>query len=532
MLRSLKLKFVIYAAITLFSILLLLPTVTSELPSWFGKVIPGEKIHLGLDLQGGMYLLLEVEAEKAVGGYIEQIATNLGDELRASSIPVGRVERNREGQIVLEFSGPKEKVDNLLSQHFGMLRELSSSSGEGGIWKYQLILDSKELENLKKRSIDQALEIIRNRIDQFGVSEPEITLQGTDQILVQLPGIKDPQRAINLIGQTALLEFKLVDDEGNLDEALKGNVPAGDIILYQRSVDPRTGAVRRVPYLLKEKTLMTGDVIKDARVAIDSQFNEPYVAMEFNDIGARLFEQVTGANVKKRLAIILDNNVYSAPVIQERIGGGRAQITGRFTTEEAKDLAIVLRSGSLPAPVKIIEQRTVGPSLGQDSIRKGIFSTFISAALVVAFMIFYYRASGIIADIALVLNILITLAALALFRASLTLPGIAGLVLSVGMAVDANILIHERIKEELKWGKTLRAAIDQGYHRAFSAIIDSNLTTLISAIILYQFGTGPVKGFAVTLSIGILANLFTAISVTRWVFDFVTLKTGVKRLSI
>ena len=340
-----------------------------QLPSWFTKVIPTDKIHLGLDLQGGMHLILEVEADKAVDSYIEQIVSNLKDDLKENGIPVGKAEREKD-EIVLEFSGSKEKVDNLLIQRFTMLHE-KSSSGEGGIWKYRMVLDSKDVENTKKHAIEQALEIIRNRIDQFGVSEPEITLQGTDQILVQLPGVKDPERAINLIGKTALLEFKLVDDEGNLDEALKGRVPPGDLIFYQRSVDPQTGAVRKVPYLLKEKTLMTGDVIKDARVAIDSQFHEPYVAMEFNDIGAKLFEQITGANVKKRLAIILDNNVYSAPVIQERIGGGRAQITGRFDMKEASDLAIVLRSGSLPAPVKIVEQRTVGPSLGQDSIQAG-----------------------------------------------------------------------------------------------------------------------------------------------------------------
>jgi preprotein translocase subunit SecD len=328
------------------------------------------------------------------------------------------------------------------------------------------------------------------------------------------------------------LEFKLLDEEGNVDEALKGSIPPGDMILYQRSVDPQTGAVRKIPFLLKEKTLMTGEFIRDARVSLDSQFHEPYVSMEFTDVGAKLFEQITGANVKKRLAIILDNNVYSAPEIRERIAGGRAQITGRFTTEEANDLAVVLRSGALPAPVKILEQRTVGPSLGQDSIHKGIVSTLISAAVVVLFMVVYYKFAGVIADVALVLNIVLTLAALAIFRATLTLPGIAGLVLSVGMAVDANILIHERIKEELRFGKTIRAAIDQGYHRAFSAIIDSNLTTLISGIILYQFGTGPVKGFAVTLSIGILANIFTAVYITRVIFDFVSLRPGAKTLSI
>jgi preprotein translocase subunit SecD len=277
---------------------------------------------------------------------------------------------------------------------------------------------------------------------------------------------------------------------------------------------------------------MTGEFIKDARVSLDSQFHEPYVSMEFTDVGAKLFEQITGANVKKRLAIILDNNVYSAPEIRERIAGGRAQITGRFTTEEANDLAVVLRSGALPAPVKILEQRTVGPSLGEDSIRKGIISIIISAAVVVLFMVFYYKASGIVADVALILNIVLTLATLAIFRATLTLPGIAGLVLSIGMAVDANILVHERIKEESRWGKTVRAAVDQGYHRAFVTIIDSNLTTLIAGVFLYQFGTGPVKGFAVTLCIGILANIFTAVYVTRLIFDFFTLRPGMKRLSI
>ena len=254
--------------------------------------------------------------------------------------------------------------------------------------------------------------------------------------------------------------------------------------------------------------------------------------MEFNDIGARLFEQITGANVKKRLAIILDNNVYSAPVIQERIGGGRAQITGRFTTDEANDLAIVLRAGALPAPVKIIEQRTVGPSLGEDSIKKGLWAMFVSAFFVALFMVVYYRVAGVVADSALVLNVVLTLATLAIFRATLTLPGIAGLVLSIGMSVDANILIHERIKEELRWGKTMRAAIDQGYHRAFVTIIDSNVTTLIAGVFLYQFGTGPVRGFAVTLCIGILANIFTAVYITRWIFDYITLRPGVKQLSI
>jgi preprotein translocase subunit SecD len=532
MLRNLKWRFILYAAVILFAVLLVLPTLTDQLPPWYGKIIPSEKIHLGLDLQGGMHLILEVEAEKAVESYVERIRSSLREDLKGNGIPFGKLEREGTNRIVLEVSGEKTKWEKILSQRYSMMPELSSTPQEKGIWKVALVLDSRQAEQVKKNAIEQALETIRNRIDQFGVSEPEITLQGTDRILIQLPGIKDPQRAINLIGRTALLEFKLVDEEGDIDAALKGNIPEGDIILYQRSVDPKTGGVRKIPFLLKERTLMTGEYLKDARVAIERQFSEPYVALEFDDVGGKLFEQITGSNVKKRLAIILDDNVYSAPVIQERIPGGRAQITGRFDMKEASDLAIVLRAGALPAPVKIIEERTVGPSLGQDSIRQGFISIIISAILIVLFMIFYYRLSGVIADIALILNVLLVFAVLSIFRATLTLPGIAGLVLSVGMAVDANILVHERIKEELRWGKTTRAAIDQGYHRAFTTIIDSNLTTVIAALFLYQFGTGPVRGFAVTLFWGIVANIFTAVFVTRWMFDYLTLKLNVKRLSI
>lgn len=529
MVKSLYWRMIVYGGISVFAILVLLPNFAAELPSWSSKVIPTEKIRLGLDLQGGMYLLLQVEEMKAVESYIEQIRSNLADALKEQGILVGQIEREKDA-ISLGVSGDKEKTEHILSQRFPMLRE-KTTSGEGGMWKYQLVLDSKDVENTKRRAVEQALEIIRNRIDQFGVTEPDITRQGTNQILLQLPGIRDPERAINLIGKTALLEFKLVDDQGNLEEALKGPVPPGDVILYERVVDPQTGAERKVPFLLKEKTLMTGDVIKDARVAIN-QYNEPYVTMEFNDTGSRLFEQITGTNVRKRLAIVLDNNVYSAPVIQERIAGGRAQITGRFGTKEASDLAIVLRSGALPAPVKIIEQRTVGPSLGQDSIHKGMVSIVMSAIVVAIFMVIYYQYSGLIADSALILNVILTLAILALFRATLTLPGIAGLVLTIGMAVDSNILINERIKEELRLGKTVRLAIDQGYHRAFTAIFDSHVAALISGVILYYFGAGPVRGFAVTLCIGLLANLFTAVFVTRLIYDFITLRFALKRLSI
>jgi preprotein translocase subunit SecD len=290
--------------------------------------------------------------------------------------------------------------------------------------------------------------------------------------------------------------------------------------------------VSRTAYLLKDRTLLTGEFLTNAEVRIDSQFNRPYVALSFDDRGGKLFERITGENVKKRLAIVLDGNVYSAPVIQDRISGGNAVIEGQFTMEEAKDLAVVLRAGSLPAPVKILEERTVGPSLGKDSIRKGLLSMAVGGVFVVAFMVIYYGGSGIIADLALVLNIVLIMAGLAAFGATLTLPGIAGIILTIGMAVDANVLIFERIREELRLGKTPRAALDSGYSKATITILDANVTTLIAAVVLLQFGTGPVRGFAITLSLGIAASMFTAIFGSRLLFDYLLQKKRMKTLSI
>jgi preprotein translocase subunit SecD len=283
---------------------------------------------------------------------------------------------------------------------------------------------------------------------------------------------------------------------------------------------------------LKDKTLLTGATITSAEVRIDTQFNTPYVAMDFDAQGAKVFERVTGENIKKRLAIVLDGIVYSAPVIQDKIGGGKATITGGFTMEEARDLAVVLRAGALPAPVKILEQRTVGPSLGRDSIQKGILASLVGGIGIVLFMVFYYKFSGVIADIALFLNIILVLAGLAAFGATLTLPGIAGIALTIAIAVDANVLIYERIREELRLGKTPRAAVDTGYSRATITILDANITSLIAAAVLFQFGTGPIKGFAVTLSIGLIANLYTAIVVTRVIFDYLLVQRRVRTLSI
>ena len=530
MFRDLRIRFTIIILLTLGALFALAPSVTTNLPDWWKNSI--HKIKLGLDLQGGMHLILEVQSEKAVESFMERTKNDIASFLKSKGVLV--VSANRTGldiKIKYVSAGNKDTIPSLITQRYPEL-QIAQSSHEEGHGELVLTLNPKQIAAMERSAVEQALETIRNRIDQFGVTEPDISRQGKNRILVQLPGIKNPQRAIDLIGKTALLEFKLVDDEHSLENALKGNIPPGDEILYQRIVDPDTGAVTRKPYLIKKKTLLTGDVLKDARVRINSQYGEPYVSVTFDSRGAEAFERITAANVKKRLAIILDNNVYSAPVIQERIAGGRAQITGNFTTQEAHDLAIVLRAGALPAPVKILEKRTVGPTLGEDSIRKGITSVIIGGLLVVLFMVFYYKLSGIVADIALFLNVIFILAILAAFRATLTLPGIAGIVLTIGMAVDANVLIFERIREELWVGKTPRAAMEAGFSKAFITILDANVTTLIAAVVLYQFGTGPIKGFAVTLSIGIVSSMFTAIVVSRAIFDLTFEKKRIRNISI
>jgi preprotein translocase subunit SecD len=389
-----------------------------------------------------------------------------------------------------------------------------------------------EIQAIRTNAVVQGVETIRNRIDQFGVREPQIIAEGEDRIVVQLPGVKDQQRAIELVGKTALLEFKLVDEGASLEEALKGNVPEDDQVLYQKSVDPQSGRATKTPMVVKKRAQLTGDTIKTAKVNFGDQGGGAYVSISFDTRGAKVFDRVTAENVKRRLAIVLDDTIYSAPVIQERISGGEAQITGSFTPEEASDLAIVLRAGSLPAPVKVIQNVTIGPSLGQDSIRKGIQAAIIGALVVVAFMGFYYKFAGLVADFALVFNILFLLASMAAFSATLTLPGIAGIILAIGMAVDSNVLIFERIREELRAKKSVRASIDAGYDKAFMVVVDTHVTTLITAVILFQFGTGPIKGFAVSLSIGVAINLFTALVCTKVVFDYLNAKKPMQALSI
>ena len=397
---------------------------------------PKEKINLGLDLQGGMQLLLQVETDKV----------------------------------------PAEA---------------------------------------RRDATDRVVEIVRNRIDEFGVREPVISKQGKDQVVVQLPGVTDRGRAREIVGKTAHLEFRLVSDNSELiKKADEGKAPEGYELKEMKNSSGGTNSV-----LVSKEVLLTGDHLTTASVGFD-QYGQAIVQLQFEKEGAKIFDKITFENVGKQLAIVLDGKVHSAPVIRDRIPNGQAQISGNFSADEASDLALILRAGALPAPVRIIEERTVGPTLGHDSIEKSVRAGALGTLLVFLFMPGYYLLAGLIADIGLVVYMLLVTGSLALFHSSLTLPGIAGFILSIGMAVDANVLISERMREELQTGKTPRAAISAGYHRAFSAILDSNLTTLITSLLLFFFGTGPIKGFAVTLSFGLIASMFSSLTVTRVIFDF------------
>jgi len=481
-----------------------------------GGLLPST-LNLGLDLQGGIHLVLGVDLDKAIEAQVERAGSGIRASLEKKGIAVKGVQRRGATELVVELASPETWA--AAQSTFGELAIFETKEADQAAGRVVLALRAKEAAALRDLAVRQGLETIRNRVDQFGVAEPSIQQQGENRILIQLPGVQDPERAKALIGKTALLEFKLLDEQTPVEEALAGKLPDTSEVLFQRRVDKETKQERRIPYVVQKKTLLTGADLSTARVSIDQNTSEPYVSVEFSAAGARAFADLTEANVNKRLAIILDGNVHSAPVIRERIPSGQAQITGGFTSEEATDLAIVLRAGALPAPVQVLEERTVGPSLGADSIRQGLWSILGAAGAVVLFMMYYYRLSGVVADLALTLNLMILLAAMAGFHATLTLPGIAGIVLTIGMAVDTNILIFERIREELRSGKTVRAAIDAGFSRAFRTVIDTHVTVLVSAAILYQFGTGPVKGFAVSLAIGILASLFTAVFFTRLIFD-------------
>ena len=533
-------KLILIGLTLILALIFFLPNtpVFKYMPEWWKTNMPNKGIVLGLDLQGGLHLVFEVEGDKAVEITTDRYASRLRELFAKKNLTANVTVSG----LAITITPSNIDIRKVVEDNYPTLAAVET--GTRLVYK----ISDKEAGRIKDTSADQALETIRNRIDQFGVSEPTIHRQGENEIVVQLPGVKDPKRAIDLIGKTAQLEFKIVADDvkvaseipqtiGPGEEELllsqfAGKIPEDTEILFEKKVNRETGAVRKLPILLKKQAALTGDLLSDAKVSIDTRFSEPYVSLSFNTAGGKLFEEVTGANVKKRLAIILDNTVYSAPVIQEKIAGGSAQITGNFTMEEAKDLSIVLKAGALPAPMKMLQNVTVGPSLGRDSIEAGKMAGIIGTIAVVIFMIFYYRFSGIIADFALMLNIILLLGAMASLNATLTMPGIAGIILAIGMAVDSNVLMFERMRDELRAGKTPRAAVDSGYDKAFWTIFDSHVTTLITAAVLFQFGTGPIKGFAVTLSLGVSINLFTALVGTKSIFDIINTKRELKHLSI
>ncbi|MDQ6974545.1 MAG: protein translocase subunit SecD [Mariprofundaceae bacterium] len=484
-------------------------------------------MNLGLDLKGGIHLVVDVDVDVAVAHNVEEEISTVRGILRQHKMRYKKLDAK--GYRILLTLKNKSDHDKALALLKDALPKYTVESHQGSL---TFTVTEAEAKEIKHNAVDQSIEVIRQRIDALGTTEPVIARQGERRILVEIPGFNDSAAAKALIGRTAVLEFKLVDEKGDLDKALQGDIPLGDIIVYGKE-EIRNGQPFKQPYLLKKRTELSGSLVADARVSIDSRYNEHAVTLKFNSKGARTFDKLTKAHVGERFAIILEGEVNSAPVIRERISGGTAQITGSFSPSEAHNLAIVLRAGALPAPVKIVEERSIGPSLGQDSIDQGFNSIIIGSILVLLFMLVYYKLFGLVANVALIFNMLLIVAAMSMIGATLTLPGMAGIVLTIGMAVDANVLIFERIREELHIGKTPLAAIDGGYAKAFSTIVDANITTLIAAIVLFQFGTGPVKGFAVTLSVGIIASMFTAIMVTRAMIALSTENRGrIKNLSI
>jgi len=477
---------------------------------------------LGLDLQGGSHILLEVDSNAVRKEKLEAMRDDVRRVLRDARVGyTGLVVRGNSVEVrIREGSNFDQALEKLreLSQPIGGI--LGAGSGqrsldittEGGSL-VRLTLTEPAITERIRQSVEQSIQIIERRVNELGTVEPLIQRQGVDRILVQVPGLQDPTRLKELLGKTAKLDFRMVDVSLPAEQAAQGRIPPDDEILYS-STQPKT------PYLVEKRILVSGGDLTDAQPGFDQRTSEPIVSFRFNTSGARKFAQVTQENVGKPFAIILDNQVISAPVIREPILGGSGQISGSFTVESANDLAILLRAGALPAPLTIIEERTVGPGLGQDSIAKGKLSSYVGAAMVIAFMLVTYGLFGLFANIAVAINVAMIFGILSMLNATLTLPGIAGIVLTVGIAVDSNVLIYERIREEVRAGRTPINAIDAGFTRALATILDSNITTFIAAAVLFYIGTGPVRGFAVTLGIGILTTVFTAFTLTRLIVAY------------
>ena len=553
---SLRWKAALLLFMITFSVMTVLPSFKT-VPDWWQKYMAPTGLRLGLDLQGGMHLVMKVNLQKAIENNLDLAAQDLKDALAEKKITVVRTTSADKQQVVftLPNTGALDTVEQLIKDEFPEL-DTSIQADQGSFPRITLSLNAEKIDFINNNAVNQSLEIIRNRIDQFGVAEPVIVRQGTDEIIIQLPGVKDADRALSLIGRTAQLEFKLVDEEAGaglnlnqlinqaiqsgqwkegdsrrqLNMALQNVLPVGSELYFEKDIDKKTGKETKTPILIKSQVQLTGEMIKDAQVRVGGNFNEPYVSLDFTGRGGKIFGQITEKNVNKRFAIVLDEVVRSAPVIREKILGGSAQISGSFTYDEAADLAIVLRVGALPAPVEIIQNLTVGASLGKDSIQKGLMSGLFGTLLVLIFMMFYYRLSGVIANTALIMNVLMLFAGLAMMGGTLTLPGIAGIILSIGMAVDSNVLIFERMREEFALGKTVKSGVEGGYNKAFWTIVDSQVTTLITSLALFMFGTGPIKGFAVTLSLGVSLNLLTTLFGTRLIYDLLHYRKRLKPL--
>jgi preprotein translocase subunit SecD len=490
----------------------------SNAPHWMAA-INALPMYLGLDLRGGVHFLLQVDMEGAMRKAAERYAGDIRQVLREKDVRYAGI--SREGQAVhvrFRDDATLEKAREVIERELPDLIVKSQGGGADGLLVATLRPEARK--RIEEYALQQNITTLRNRVNELGVAEPVVQQSGADRVVVQLPGVQDTAKAKEILGRTATLEVRLVDEEhsdpASIQAAMAGTVPFGTDLLYDRS---------GVPLLLKKQVLLTGDSIADAQPGFDSQTSEPAVHINLDGKGARVFQQVTRENVGKRMAMVLVEKgraeIITAPVIKTEIGGGRVQISGRMTTQEAKDVALLLRAGALAAPMDIVEERTVGPSLGAENIRKGWKSTLIGFGAIAAFMIVYYVVFGVISVLALATNLIFLVALLSMLQATLTLPGLAAIALTLGMAIDANVLINERIREELRSGTTPQAAIAAGYERAWGTILDSNITTLIAGIALFMFGSGPVRGFAVVHCLGILTSMFSAVLVSRGIVNLV-----------
>ncbi len=555
-----------------------IPKVAKADDPWYYHWLPSETLKLGLDLMGGLHLVVGIDFNEVQKDAVNKLKHQLEEFLVTDKVEGVTVEVSNDNRLLVTSpdAGVHKMVDATISKHLGEFVDPDGTTGNTERLRISTLYEAE----VRRRAIDQSLETLRNRIDEFGIAEPILQRHGEEKILIQFPGVQEPGRLKDIISRTAKLSFQVVmtgpeepgggngaPNEGDLqkwieefekaknikidlktpmpaylrqiNEFYASKLPKGSEIMFHKKINVNTKEATYIPYILSSEALVTGEDLQDAYYSFNQENNEPIVNFQMTPVGATKFEKATGANVHKYMAIVLDSNVHTAPRIKQKIGGGRAMIemgsNGRAQDQilnEAKDTSLVLRSGALPARLEFLEERVVGPSLGADAIRSGVSSLAVGLALVFIFIGIYYRASGWVANLALGLNGLFVLACMAAFEGTLTLPGLAGLILTLGMAVDANVLIFEHIRECLRAGKGVLMSISEGYHRAFSAIFDGHVTSIISGVVLLSFGYGPIRGFAVTLLIGLVASLYTAVFVTRLVFDFVVQKRNVQTLSV